>query len=371
VADSAAAIVIGPRGNVLVGTDAGIAYRDGDRWRLIDRRVGLNSAAIRTMFVDREGTLWIGATGLFQLRGRDLLERYKEENAPPGGTVWSARRDPAGRLWLGTNHCLARAIAGRWECLPGTEHRTVRAIAFAPQGGVFIGGAPVELLYIDTEGHATPLRATDPDGDQRILALTLGPEGDLWVGTRGGLFRLRGAVPGPLERVLVPGVTPEVRTVSFAVVGDRLWAGTEEGIIVLDRGRWRLLDASAGLRVTAVSYLAPRADGRMCIAYREAIGVSCFRYVGGEATAFEHIGQDQGLGAGMVYFVGEDRDHRLWIGTGNGLDVVSTRQVSTGTLGRRIRACHGSFDNDATTIETTLRRIIGAKPPYAVEWIDY
>ena len=62
---------------------------------------------------------------------------------------------------------------------------------------------------------------------------------------------------------------------------------------------------------------------------------------------------------------------KFWSASGSGLDVVSTRQVSTGTLGRRIRACHGSFDNDATTIETTLRRIIGAKPPYAVEWIDY
>jgi hypothetical protein len=51
--------------------------------------------------------------------------------------------------------------------------------------------------------------------------------------------------------------------------------------------------------------------------------------------------------------------------------VVSGKQVSTGTLGRRIRACHGSFDNDATTIETTLQRITGAKPAFDVEWIDY
>jgi hypothetical protein len=62
---------------------------------------------------------------------------------------------------------------------------------------------------------------------------------------------------------------------------------------------------------------------------------------------------------------------KFWSASGNGLDVVSTRQVSTGTLGRRIRACHGSFDNDASTIETTLRRITGAKPAFPVQWIDY
>jgi hypothetical protein len=65
------------------------------------------------------------------------------------------------------------------------------------------------------------------------------------------------------------------------------------------------------------------------------------------------------------------RWQKFWSGSGNGLDVVATRQVSTGTLGRRISACHGSFDNDATTIETTLRRIIGGKAAFPVEWIDY
>ena len=65
------------------------------------------------------------------------------------------------------------------------------------------------------------------------------------------------------------------------------------------------------------------------------------------------------------------RWQKFWSASGNGLDVVSTKQVSTGTLGRRIRACHGSFDNDASTIETTLRRITGAKPAFPVEWIDY
>jgi ligand-binding sensor domain-containing protein len=141
------------------------------------------------------------------------------------------------------------------------------------------------------------------------------------------LFRLRGAVPGPLERVVVPGVHTDVRIVSFAMVGDQIWAGTEEGILVRDRGTWHVLDKGSGLRGTAVSYLAPRADGRMCIAYREAIGVSCFRYEGGTLTAFEHIGRAQGLNAGMVYLVGEDRERRLWIGTGDGLDVATPQGI--------------------------------------------
>jgi hypothetical protein len=62
---------------------------------------------------------------------------------------------------------------------------------------------------------------------------------------------------------------------------------------------------------------------------------------------------------------------KFWSSSGNGLDVVSDKQVSTGSLGRRIQATHGSFDNDASTIETTLKRITGEKPAFSVEWIDY
>ncbi|HEY6178136.1 MAG TPA: two-component regulator propeller domain-containing protein, partial [Kofleriaceae bacterium] len=320
--DSATAMAIGPRGTVLIGTDAGIAYRDGDHWHVVDRSAGMPASAVRTLFVDREGTIWIGATGLFQLRGRDLIEHYDSPSGLPGDVVWSIRRDPAGQLWVGTDRCLARAIAGRWACLPGSEHRTVRSMVFPPQGGVFLGGAPSDVLYIDPAGHATSLPDADRNADRHVLALALGPEGDLWVATKGGLFRVRGAVPGPLEPVVIPGVRPNARTLSLAVVGDRLWAGSEAGVLVLDHGTWHVIDQRAGLRLNAVSYLAPRADGRMCVAYREAIGVSCFRYDDGNATGFEHIGPPQGLAAGMVYLAGEDRDGRLWIGTGDGLDVV-------------------------------------------------
>ncbi|MGH8176957.1 MAG: C1 family peptidase [Steroidobacter sp.] len=62
---------------------------------------------------------------------------------------------------------------------------------------------------------------------------------------------------------------------------------------------------------------------------------------------------------------------KFWNGSGNGLDVVTEKQVSTGLLGNKIQSTHGSFDNDATTIETTLRRITGGKPAFPIEWIDY
>ena len=61
----------------------------------------------------------------------------------------------------------------------------------------------------------------------------------------------------------------------------------------------------------------------------------------------------------------------FWQACGNGLDIVSEKHVSTGTLGRKIQASHGCFDNDASTLETTLRRITKADLKFPIEWIEY
>jgi ligand-binding sensor domain-containing protein len=231
-------MAIGPLGDVLVGTDVGIAYRERGRWHLIDRAVGAPGAAARSIFVDSENTVWVGAVGLYQLRGRGVVERHDLASGLPGNIMWGARRDARGTLWLGTNRCLARAVARRWECVHGTETRVVRTMAFLPQGGMFVGGSPSDLLYIDAEGHPSSGGDFDRPEDRTILALALGPDGDLWIATSKGLHRLPRAVPGPIQHVVIPGVRSDARFAALAVVAGQLWTATDEGILVLEDGAW-------------------------------------------------------------------------------------------------------------------------------------
>jgi PAS domain S-box-containing protein len=346
-------MAIGPRGDVLVGTDRGMAYREHDRWHVLDHSAGMPAAAARSVFVDREGTIWVGSVGLLQLRGRGVVEHYDITSGLPGNIVWGFRRDAEGTLWVGTNRCLARAVAGRWECVHGTEGRVVRAIVFPPQGGVFAGGAPSDLLYIDAGGRTTSLGGFDRVQDRTILALALGPEGDLWIATSLGLHRLPGAVPGPIQRVVIPGVRPDARFAAIAVVGPQLWTATDEGVLVLEDGAWHLFGKPAGFLGSAMRRVIRRADGRMCTSYSEAIGVSCFRYHAGAVSQLEHIGQAAGMTTGMAYFLGEDRRHRLWIGTGDGVDVVTANGIdhfdeSDGIAGNDSAATAFMADSDGS-----------------------
>jgi len=315
-------MVNGARGELFVGTDDGVAYRDGAGWKLLGPGAPFGGA--RTVFVDRAGTLWVGAIGLYEWRGRGLLERHDQSSGLPGSVVWSMARDRDGALWTATSECLARVVAGSWQCLPGSTGRVVRSFVFAPHGGVFFGGIPAELIYVAPDGNAMTLPFADRDSaDRSILVLRLGPEGDLWIGTRSGLFRLRGAVPGVPERVVVPGVPADARVAAIVVVDDQLWAATPNGLVVHDRAGWRRYGVADGLRSDSARYFTHTHGHGYCVAYTEAIGVSCFDVEAGGLARLRHLGPEDGLSTGSVYFVGEDRRGRLWIGTGDGVVVAS------------------------------------------------
>lgn len=320
--DVAVNMINGPEGKVWFATDAGVAYREDGQWRLHGHRQGF--PGVRTIFIDREGTVWFGSNGLHRWRGRGLLERFDEDNSLPGKAAWSFGRDREGTLWIGTDQCLARMLDGRWQCLPGTENRFVRGFVFPPQGGVFLGGMPADLLYVDPTGVGTKL-ATELllSQDQKILDLALGPEGDLWIATRAGLFRMRGAVPGPLERVTVPGVSKHAAFATLLVDGPRLWAPSTEGLVLFDGGAIRVFTTYDGFRVDAMRYMTARRDGHLCVAYGEAIGASCFLWNGREISVDRHLDTSTGLSSSKVYFLGEDSWQRLWVGTGDGVDIVT------------------------------------------------
>jgi len=325
-------MALSPWGDVLVGSNQGIAYRRNGAWRLIDESIGLPSREVRAMFVDREGTVWLGAIGLVQWKGRGLITRHTPGSMPSGDVVWSLARDRDGVLWGGIGECLARVIEGRWECVPLTEGVSARAFVFTTQGEVFFGGGTPDLQYLDPDGHLRILDLAGPRiPDRQVLALAFMPNGDLWIGTNAGLFRLPRGVPGSAERVHVPGSNNNTDYISLLVVGDQLWAASDTGLAVLDSSSraetWKVFDKAAGLRATAVRHVIRRQDGRICVSFTDVDGVTCFRSDGSTLAELHDIGLADGLTSGRIYFLGEDRERRLWLGTGDGVDVVTSAGI--------------------------------------------
>jgi len=234
---------------IAAGKD-GLARLEGPRWRKIGPELGFAGAA-NTVFVDHTGTVWVGTpTSVVDLReGGSQFEIAAEGLA----AVYNFAESPDGTLWMAETGYGVRAVplAGRKR---GTSSPTIfvgsQAITFDNQGSLWItsvGGGirrvpdPEHLHHLQSKSpsawqfHNSEIEAfTQKDGltSDYIYSVLQDREGNVWIGTSGGLDRFRESpiVSVPLQPISYPGALPipslNSFTTSALAVGDQgaLWA---------------------------------------------------------------------------------------------------------------------------------------------------
>ena len=141
-------------------------------------------------------------------------------------------------------------------------------------GGVFYLSAD-RLRHRDRNGREADVGGRWPQESFQPSAIALSPDGTLWVGGSGGLFRLR------LEndRVVSWTATPETETSmssSNSLLIDHrgwLWSGSDSGISVYDGHRWASATKFDGLIWNDVSQsgLSEDTDGSIWISTSEGL----------------------------------------------------------------------------------------------------
>ncbi|MEN1940713.1 diguanylate cyclase [Luteimonas sp. MJ174] len=321
-------------GSVLVGFRGGrvaqLAGPAATPARLeLERR--LDSAVI-ALHEDPAGALWIGTytSGLHYARPLSAVVRAgsAEAGAPggwPRGSMRAIRR-VGGHILLGTDTGLFERRPGAvdWQEVPAFAGQSVRAIAPAGDGGWWIGSYD-GLWHWPGRGAA---RAIPGLPDQRIDAMLV-ESGEGWIGTRGGLARMREGriIDGhALEPLLGSQVT------SLARSDGRLWIGTNAD------GLWQLDDGGAGTPVRVSpgalhhSLWSLAIEGGALWAGSFSRGV--YRIDLGNG-GIRRYGVSDGLGSNVVYAVLPDALGRLWVSTNDGLSVIDPASDSVQVLGPR------------------------------------
>ncbi|HEY1131345.1 MAG TPA: diguanylate cyclase [Roseateles sp.] len=231
-----AALAQDDRGLIWVGTSVGLVRYDGYQTRAFPMtEMGASGSRanrfLRVLLADRGGVLWAGSASEGLARFDTLTERWTflhHDPAVPGsitpGAVQRLARAHDGRIWVG-----------------------------------LLGG----LDRLDpTTGSFEHFRAGDASGlpDDRIGALLVDREGDLWVGTGHGLARLRAG--GQRFEPIEGGWA--VNALAQGVDG-RIWVGTRDGrLLLLDREARvapQSLQAGEGTRPSPVLSLLGPAEG--------------------------------------------------------------------------------------------------------------
>ena len=274
-----------------------VTYRTGD---------GLPSDHVWALAIDHQHSLWVGTTGglaRLELDGERFDVFRHDPSRPsslPADSVLSLLATGSGVLWVGTTGGLALALPEPQAVDAEPSPSTTEDLAF-------------ESFRHDPD---------DPDSlaSNGVRALLEDRQGTLWVGTvDGGLDSLRPGEgrfrhhrhdPGDLASLSDDGV--------WTLTEDRgglLWVGTAlGGVDVIDtRTKFRLERLSEGpAKDRVVRTMVEDAAGDLWVGLD---GDGLLRRPVGEDT----LGPVPGLDTGRVWHLHEDRRHRLWVGTEQGL----------------------------------------------------
>ena len=275
-----------PEGYIWVGTSEGLARFDGVEFKAFGLKDGLGSVFISRLFVDRQGTFWVGTSGGGISRFKNgRFETWTKRDGLAGDRITGMIGDKEGALWIWTPSGLSRFWDGRFTTFSVTN------------------GLP----------------------DRPILSVALDGEGIVWVATSpGGLFQFQ-------DGKFVPAVGPPKDPEPFALSmlcdhQGRLWFTSEREVLCRENGRWTIYGRDQGLpeaSAGALAQLTESVDGTIWLTARTE-GLFYLR-----DGRFWSVKRELGLSDPMVLSVFADRYGAIWAGTrSEGLCRLSQSKVA-------------------------------------------
>jgi diguanylate cyclase (GGDEF)-like protein len=277
---------------------------------------GLNNLAIRQIFQDRVGFIWVSTeNGIFRYDG-DRFETFGQEQGLPPNSRATLGDAPDGSLLVGGDFGLYQLSGKRFQKLPA-DFKTIswaQGIQSDSKEHTFIGTeVGLEELYSESgkEGFAVrkfpqPPGASGPDAYGVLV------DGDtVWYGCGEELCRVDG------NRTTVFGRDSGLPDRALlAIQKDRegnLWVRAKNaGVFVLPLGQARFRRPDSSIPGSDMGLVATDAEGRILIPSSDGLLIR-------DQKGWQKIDRSAGL-RGAVYVAYEDRQHTLWIGlAGRGL----------------------------------------------------
>ena len=303
------ALHVDAEGNAWLGSSgSGLRRFASARARRWTVETGLRARGVNQLAVDGAGGLWVGmdCAGLMHVGGDGARALGSEETGRIGDCVRSLLPGPDGELWVGMNRGLGRirsdgsvtswvrASVGDSAAVALARDASGRVwVAFKGQVGVIGSDDAVDWLEAD-EGIP---------GGELVRSLHAAPDGAVWAGTLGAVYRI----------ALGPGGAVQVDT----------------------------LDGSDGIPPGHIRVIRTDERGRLWLgSYGGGIAV-----LGGDGPN-GRLTTDHGLFDNAISAILEDEASRLWILGNRGVAVVRPEMVDSVLAGLRARIDAVVFDVD-------------------------
>lgn len=308
-------------GRLWVAAQGSVSCLDGNTWRHYGAVEGLPDVTLLCFGAGADGTVWVGSLdqGLYGLfPGATRFHAVRRADGLADEAVRVVFEDRGGNLWVGTRSGGLTRLRPRrvtvWQIQDGETEAMPFSIAEAADGALVVGTVG-RGLYLLRDGVPEPmLREELGASPMQTGAVFMTREDGLWFVAGAALFRWQ---DGQLRQILPGG------GVSSLAQDDEggVWIGTPNGRLRLFRND-TLEDFSEGLPRAALTALAPDHEGGLWVG---AYGHGVIHLRGAERTSF---GKADGLSSDLIRALYRDAEGVLWIGTeGGGLSRLQAGRI--------------------------------------------
>ena len=353
---------------------------------------GLPQNTVQALAQTRDGFIWLGTEiGLVRFDGNNFVV-FDQSSKPalPGNDVQCLLAADDGALWIGTTDGLARFQNGSVSTftssngLPSNSVRALRldlghnVVASTQAGTVEIKDSRATPLVVDrNDGPHELFSAELPDKSHvsvyatsvsvlhkgrvqppltighdlpgtRIQTAYADQQGDLWIGTNGGLVRYSA---GRIDRF--PLTDPLATASILSILEDHegnLWVGTETGgLHILRDERFRILGSRDGLSSDNTTTVVEDSTGTLLIG-TSGYGLNAVTHSGAAISKAKTFTVRDGLTSDIILSLASAPDGDIWVGTPDGLNRVRHGAISAFTTADGlpddfIRSLHVDPDN--------------------------
>ncbi len=252
----------------LQSNNGALGYLNKDQFVPLGPDAGAPKAPVSAMACGPDDRLWVASPEGLAVWEGSKFRRITAEGMLSGEAIFEISFSGDGGVWVRTPTRMLKWLNDRWVVnvepwagATGLMDITVPIHGDA-DGGAWVKDPGQGLLYIDANGTLISIGLREGLPDTDVKAWIQDSEGGIWVGTRGGLVRLR---PRLFEAVgMAQGLRqPVVRSIAEDGAGG-IWLSSADGLTLWRDGRceeWKLPRPNSGPPTTDAMFVKdPKAD---------------------------------------------------------------------------------------------------------------
>lgn len=301
-------------GHLWLGTLGGVSRFNGFQFQNFTKENGLSSNNIRCMLQDKEDNIWIGTSdqGLTLYDGRKFTY-LKEKEGLPSSRITAITQAPDQTIWIATAKGLAsyknRKIT-QFPELPGLPAQPYTSILADRKGYLWLG-TPGNGLYRLKGNTVIHYGLEDGLSNKIVYSLLEASDGNIWIGTYGGITRFDGK---KLTPYMPEGELNLNRAMTLSEDRNKaIWIGLDGGgILKYEKKTFLRMNTENGLSSNYISTIKHDKSGNLWIGTANS-GLQ--RYT---PSCFLYYSKPDGLKNENITSLASDNNGTLWVGTFDG-----------------------------------------------------